>query len=613
VAESPGGGSEVSHLELLQVSLWFGLILVAAVGFGRLVTGALARALKIKQPSQESLIEAGVALAVGMAAISYGSLVLGLVGYFEKTGILIMLLVMLALSLPQMLKLLKGIKIGKVTPMAAGLLLLAAAILGTVYLSAMQPPHTSDELNYHFPDAVRIVKAGRVDLAFDGHYFYGNIPKQMEVLYAAMISLSGYPLAHLAHFAYLVAYLLIVMGVLSRVYSVEAGAWGVLLTLMYDDLTWNMTSGFVDGAAFVMEVSALLLTLLYLTKRQNKGFVYMAGLCLGVGMAVKYSVAVTGALIVVLLLPEWQAVWQLAAVCGVMGGFWYIRNLLWFGNPFYPLYLGHYGVAEEQYRELVAAIQQFGPKTLTNLIERVKYFREIPRIPVLAALVATPLSWLVGKNRKFVRILSLYVLGYLLYWFYLGTHQIRFLAPSVMTALLVAAIVLSRVKMIWLLMAAAAVTIYMLLTPYFDQTVWSYFWSTKFHLTERQYALGNLTQDEFMTRWYGCYYESIRYLEEKGGEGAVVDNWSSGIEFNVPFYARNWWYVRTTEEDPGKLQAMRAKYMLVNGRAKKQYLERPEAYFRDTKAKLLEYEEWLTQHSKLTKSYGECEIYTIED
>jgi hypothetical protein len=312
----------------------------------------------------------------------------------------------------------------------------------------------------------------------------------------------------------------------------------------------------------------------------------------------------------VLLLPQGK---KLASFVGpglVAGGFWYLKNLVWFSNPFYPLYLGHPGVTKAEYAGLMAAIQQFGPKTWAYFWQLLGYFREIPRLPIYLALFLAPCSILIKRGAAFTRLLLLYFLLYVPYWFFLGTHQMRFFAPAAMAALLLAAIVIGRLSARWLIVGYVAITIWMWSTPYFDQDVASFFWSTKFHLTERQYALGHLTQDEFMYRSYGCYYSMVKYINTLP-PGVVVDNWSYGIEFNIPFYSQNHAYIQWTNPDLIAMNEAGVKYLYIRDKDVAAYRARGESSFSLAIPTYTALDNFFESQATPLKQIDDCRLYEL--
>ncbi len=586
----------MSALALIQVTLLFIFSLITFAGLGTRIMAIFEKLLLTKQSDRLEIEEVGINLAVGTVVYGYLSLSLGWLNQFTRNNLLILLAVCFIWGVPK-------IKLPKLSfkfdLLAVVTLMVAAFMLLTVYLAAMQPPYTSDELNYHMPQAQRIVDSHRLDLKFGGHYFYGNIPKLMEVILAAGVALSGYSYAHSLHFVFYVALLFIVFGLMKKEYDLRTAAFAVFLLLMYDDLTWNVTSGFVDGAAFTLEMSALLLAIYYRKAKNIKVTFVQIGLLLGAGLSIKYSAGFTALYVALITLPYYQSWLYLILPAVLMGGFWYGKNLLWFGNPFYPLYFGHKGVSNEEYNSLIANIQEFGARTPASFLKLLSYFRQIPRLPVYTALILAPVSLLVKDKRRSTALLVGYLVLYLLYWFFLGTHQLRFIAPGAMAALILLAITLAKVNGKLLLTGLLIIAVYAGKTPYFDQTVGSYFWSTKFHLTERQYALGNLTQDEFLYRWYGCYYSAVEYMNTVEGDGDVADIWSQNVDFNVPFYATRHAFVYGLEP---------ANYLYVRQSAKDQFTAR----FPENAKKIREYENEFINKAELSWSKDDCQIYRLK-
>jgi len=573
----------MNHLDFVKILFLCAFSGLTFIGLGRRLVGKL-----------DSVQNYGVSLALGIVIWGYLAMTLGVLKIFTQTNLFILLFGAFIFGFYNFKW--EKIKI-KIELFSLSILLFASAMLASTYLMTMQPPHTSDELNYHFPQAQWIVDSKRVDLTFGGHFFYGNIPKQMEIIYASAIAMSGYPLAHAYHFLFLIALLLSIWGIFYKQYGIRVASIAVFMLLMYDDLTWNITSGFVDGAAFSLEIMGLLYGLSYITGKAKIKELTLAGLLIGAGLTIKYSVAVTAFYIFILLIPQWKKIWYYILPAALIGGFWYLKNMLWFGNPFYPMYFGHLGANEEMYKAQIDAIQAFGPKTWGYFKQLMSYFRDIPRMPVYLSLLLSPLSLVISKSAKFTRLLFLYLLLYVPYWFYLGTHQHRFFAPAVITALLLTAIILGQIRAKWLVVVGLVVTLFMVRTAYFNQTVASYFWSTKFHLRERQYGLGNLSQDEFMHRWYGCYYDISRYMNSVEGEGKVTDNWSLGVEFNIPFYSVKHQFLSTND--------LNTPYMYYRDETKVKYSD----IYKSNILKNQKYEDEYKAKAILIKTIDDCYLY----
>jgi hypothetical protein len=165
----------MSWIELLTTTLYFLFIASSSYFFGRRVFGR----------REGNMSDHGAYIALGLTTLGYGALILGLFGAFNQLALTILVALMLLTSLYKYR--LPVIKL-KLDWVSGGIILATLAMLASVYLASMQPPHTSDELNYHFPQSQTIVDSERVDLTFGGHYFYGAIPKHLEIIFAIGIA-----------------------------------------------------------------------------------------------------------------------------------------------------------------------------------------------------------------------------------------------------------------------------------------------------------------------------------------------------------------------------------------------------------------------------------------
>jgi hypothetical protein len=123
-------------------------------------------------------------------------------------------------------------------------------------------------------------------------------------------------------------------------------------------------------------VAALVVTTMALVAARAPGYAAMIAMCLGVGVKPTFAYALPGiALLWWLTRKESRGgtfggapAVALAILAAIVGSFWYVRNLVWFGNPVYPVGERDYG------RELVGV--QYGPSlqsfvnNLTALVDR---------------------------------------------------------------------------------------------------------------------------------------------------------------------------------------------------------------------------------------------------
>lgn len=632
----------MSKAELLIITLQFLSIIAAAMGLGLVVTSIIKRLFnRDSQPLPLSTL-GGAALLVGLGSLGNIWLVIGLLGHFTKEVLLVSVLAVLALSANHLKHFARQV-ISKITQekikknfiwlVAFGLPIVAIMI--AVFLAAMQPPHATDELHYHFPEARLIVSNQQVPLTIGSHYFYGNIPKLMEVMFASGIALSGYALAHAIHVAFLLGFIILVVGILTRHYSLKTGLLAALLVLLYDEFTWNASVGFVDTATVSLEIGALLLASSWVMTK-DKLALLISGVLLGLALSVKYSPLATALFIVITvalvlagqrkrsLITIVKTLTPWALLVGLFGGFWYIKNLIRFGNPFYPLYFGHRGVDELQYQGLINAIQEFGSRNLGSFLRFPKRYLTFNLLPVYFSFYLPFFALFIKQSKTFHIVLLIYFLLYLPYWFFLATHQHRFLMPAIVAGLIVSAIFITNLKR-WVTVAVvvglviSAVLLNRYVAPFYHPNSWSEFIETKLRTDERKYALGLLNESEFLNKRFGCQYAIIETLYLKGWTGNVIDNWSIWHAPSVAFYTKNNRFSQfkfdpsdQTLDVPQMLRDQGLRFIYFDEEVKARHLGNPDPEVIDYRTGRDVAEDYLLKYSNLVYENGICKLYEID-
>ena len=457
----------------------------------------------------------------------------------------------------------------------------------------------------------------------------------MEIIFSIGIAIAGYPLAHALNFYIFVAFLAVVFGVLNKIYNFRVASWSIFLISIFDDFTWNASGGFIDAATASMEIGSLMFILLWISHRKRI-FLPIAGALVGIGLAIKYSpiptlIFETGVLIISFY-PKYKTAFKKYLNSLLLffvpllffGGFWYLKNLLFFRNPFYPLYFGHSGISNEEYLGIINSIQQFGAKNVKYLIELTKVYLNISGVAVFASIYLAPFVLFVNQFKKSNRLLFTYFFLYLIYWFFLATHQTRFLIPALLVSSIILGIILSRIKTLYLFFL-----IFLLITlssflgsrfslSYYLQT-WNSFWNTKLHLVERQYALGNISESEFLRRNFGCQYGVIEYLQNNNLEGNVIDNWSVWHAPSVAFYAESNTFSQFILDEninvlglAKRLENDNFKYIYFNTEIKTKHLENEDPLVVKSKNQKLPTEMFLLENSNLIYEKDNCRLYEID-
>jgi 4-amino-4-deoxy-L-arabinose transferase-like glycosyltransferase len=430
--------------------LWTALIALAAWSTGRLL-------LCRKAPNA---LGGAVALTLGLALLAYIVLLLGLVGLLH---VWLLRGVVLALAAPGLWFLWRRRPLRLLSLSSERDILLLGGLLTLGVLLSLRkafiPPSPVDLSHYHLRAPTLWLEWGRVAWPFrDPVYHY---PAGMELLYALGLAVGGVRYPQMIH---LLTGLVTLMGVT----AFARQRWGDRAALWAGLLFWGIPEvGALAGIALVdlawsgAEVLAVLLFLHALDQPQSerrKLWAVIGGL-VGWGAAVKYSALWTALFLglgiaAMSLVLRREGRWRRlrATLCPyvgaalLVGGFWYLRNVIRFGNPFYPFLWGGRGLDAEQARAWTAFLRQFGPpRSVVNLLRLPWDLILSRRIPAMGSgLYPYPLALipLLAATRRWERTATLllgFSLVYLLIWYLTGTQQMRFvLTPLTLLALLAA-------------------------------------------------------------------------------------------------------------------------------------------------------------------------------
>jgi len=265
---------------------------------------------------------------------------------------------------------------------AAGLLALKA--LGQVWFFA---PYAGDALSYHLPKIAEWVRAGGFthELGLDPRV---TLPAGFELLetwwvlflhHDVLIEMAGVEMLLLASCAVYATARELRLGP-----SVAFAA--ALLFAVTPGLQVQATSALNDLSAVALTLSTAALVV----ARAGTPRIAMA-VALGAGIKATTLYALPGLVLLGFLErrepsspPAKPGIARgAAAITALVGGFWYARNLLWFGNPVYPM-----GT------ELGRQVQQFGPsvRSLAENLQTLLDVRVYDRFPV-GALHAGNANW----------------------------------------------------------------------------------------------------------------------------------------------------------------------------------------------------------------------------
>jgi 4-amino-4-deoxy-L-arabinose transferase-like glycosyltransferase len=230
---------------------------------------------------------------------------------------------------------------------------LYASAVGAMSLGlALLPPTGWDTLVYHLQGPRLYVEARRLLAVPDN--FYLNWPAQVEMLFTWGLLLKGDTLAKLLHWVCWPLTAVLLHALARRTIGARAGQWAVALWAGVPLASELAGVAYVDLAltAFVL---AGVYALLRWTESPSDGWLALAALFAGLGLATKYTAATWLAALILLFIYHalrhqrrpvgWIAlrVAGFASIAGLMASPWLVKNWIITGNPVYPLLFGGQG------------------------------------------------------------------------------------------------------------------------------------------------------------------------------------------------------------------------------------------------------------------------------
>lgn len=608
----------MSHLAFVQVLVLFLLFAGASLGYGMAIYRLLARH-RLAPPVLYSITTAGLAIMLGVGGIANLGLVLALIHHFSPIMIWAVLGGGLLLASQPCIRFF--LNMVSATPhlltefkkdlLATILLVLALGMLFTLYLSAMQPPIATDELHYHLPQARSIAEQGNLAWATAGTPgFYENIPKLIEVLFAEGLALSGYSLAHSLNYLIMFGFLLFVFGTVRARFGLRSAVFSCLALLLFADFTWNGTVGFIDTATSCFEITALILVTEWIVTKQQMPWLTLAGLSLGLALGAKYSPLPTALILAVsITIVSWRALPRFVIPALLFGGFWYAKNWLTLGNPFYPMYFGHRGMSDASYLEIMNAIWQWEPKTWVTFLHKIGQYITYTGAVTYVSIYLPLLAFFMKKERRWLFLLSGYFFLYLPYWFLLATHQVRFLLTGLIVASIVSGIMLAQLpRKIALLGLLILLGVSFFVRPYPARNLLSHYTWINFHVVERQYALGNISEREFLHREFGCAYDTITFLNDQYNTKDVIDNWTVWAGPSTQYFTHGYHYLRY--EDMRQPRDTFG-YLYINTQYQAQSRKDPDPFIVEHVVRVEPVEQALLPTATLIYEQDACKLYKL--
>lgn len=312
---------------------------VLASAIGRRVL----RAIQFATPLEEIVFHTGF----GLGIVSFATFVIGLVW---ANTLLFWWVYLGALALMRddvraTWRVVRAIVLPRDSRWERWLAIFCGCVLVIGFFFTVTPPIAWDAQTYHLMIPQRAITVGRIVSPPDILYF--SFPSLVEMLFLAAIALKSDIAAQLTHFGFLLLTLGALFALAHRYFNSWVAWLACAMVLAVPSLLLVSTWAYVD-LALTFYALASLYALLVAREADNARWISLSGAFAGFALGVKYTAAIIPvALIVILVIGNWKLVignWRFVirhlSFVIVFAAPWYLRNLVFTGNPVYPFVFG---------------------------------------------------------------------------------------------------------------------------------------------------------------------------------------------------------------------------------------------------------------------------------
>lgn len=450
------------------------LVILLTLGLGLKIVSIL------RMPGANSFEHAVFATAIGLGSLGYFIFGLGLLGLLRSWVFLSLLIAVGIFTHKEILNAGQGIVIyirekplfARLTPEEKILAGLSAMIGGLAIIQTLTPIWDYDGLMYHMEGPRLFFQAGRIYPISNN--WMTSYPFTLEMLYTLGLGLGSEQFGRLVHLTYgILLALATYLG--ARRFAGRETAWlsAAILIGIPANMIWS-TAAYCDLGWAFYEFLAVLAVLFWIRQvkrpdqkilegqevqssgRQVNSWLILAGIMMGFALGTKYM-ALSGAVCLGMLIlwysrrAGWKTILENCAIYGIIallvGSPWYIKNLLWSGNPVYPLYFTQNGEVAELYAVWMNYVNGFGaPRTLAGYLSLpVLIYTQFYRFGTFQGSLDTPsllfplvVFYPLIRRTRNLNALGLWTILRLVAWA-IGTQQTRMLLPifpimSILTA-----------------------------------------------------------------------------------------------------------------------------------------------------------------------------------
>jgi 4-amino-4-deoxy-L-arabinose transferase-like glycosyltransferase len=224
-------------------------------------------------------------------------------------------------------------------------------------------PNDWDSIAYHLAIPKIYLANGQIRPILFIHH--SNFPAVVDLSFVWGLLVGGQAGAKAFILAYTVFGVLAIGGIAKEAYGKAASLWAMVAFATVPVVLWESGTAYIDVAHGLFAGFGLLLALKGLKDEHRASFV-LAGLMLGLACASKYTglqtLFVAALILGISLLLKRQSVrpvFTVVLIAVVVASPWYVKNVVWTGNPTYPFfYEVFHGQNWDQRRADIYAVEQ---------------------------------------------------------------------------------------------------------------------------------------------------------------------------------------------------------------------------------------------------------------
>lgn len=224
----------------------------------------------------------------------------------------------------------------------SGLILLP--LLPALFVKSSLPPYLTDETRYHFLSPYQV--KNELKWYFGTTDIYAQLPRFLDTMFVVIFSITKtYSLSRLLHFAIFYTTIWAMFAWLKDRFNTKTAIiFNLLYLYLVKDVLIIGTSGYIDYSTAGLTMIAIVLSIDYVLWQKNTltSAVIFWGLANGSKYSTLLALGISAVFIVLSRLykkPKIKIL-KLIILWILFGGYWYIKNWIFTGNPIYPFLFG---------------------------------------------------------------------------------------------------------------------------------------------------------------------------------------------------------------------------------------------------------------------------------